>query len=607
VNGRLVYSKEGMEFDRVTGKLGGSSFELHGTIATGELPKFQGFSLWWQTNAGQIGALLGSTAKGEPAVQGPIGLAVSLAGPMAEPNLKGVAQFEQAAISFPGILQKPSGLPAAVEFDATWSRERLLTLSRIDAIMPPVRLSGRGTVRFDPALRVDSSWIAGPIPLSELPAGMVLGGFDAGTLEISLDLRGRGEDWKRWAMTGWIALTDGRLASRIADHAVTDIYLRLQLLKNGGDVKRLEFRIDDSAVRVAGTIREWRTRPVINATIESPSLDVELLIPKGERSPVRDFLEGLAATSRVTASVDITRGRYRQLTLSEITARVTIGNELIEVGRIGGQIEEGTISDSRVLVRLPRRKPAEGEIKLKVAGFPSEKAFQFFGDEQRVITGDLAVEAALQANGRHPRGVANTLNGALSFRIDQGRIEKGTVVPKILIMLDIPSRLQGKVDLKKEGMPFESFGGVMTIDNGIVTTKNLLIDSPVVKISGAGSYDIPSDQLNLAVVVSPFGSYTKLLQGIPLFGRILAGERKGFTTAFFDVQGSLKDPQIVNRPLKSVGAGLTGLGQLAFDVLKNTVMLPAEIFSSGDEKPPSPDGLAPIPPVGGVKPPSGSP
>ncbi len=138
-------------------------------------------------------------------------------------------------------------------------------------------------------------------------------------------------------------------------------------------------------------------------------------------------------------------------------------------------------------------------------------------------------------------------------------------------------------------MPFDKINGTVSIQNGILATKNLVIDSPVIKISSAGTYVIPADELDLTVVVSPFGSYTKLLQGIPLFGRLLAGERKGFTTAFFDVKGPLKDPQIVNRPMKSVGAGLSGLGQLAFDVLRNTLMLPAEIFSSGDEKAPVPD------------------
>lgn len=603
--GRLAYSNAAVELDRVGGNMGQAQFQLHGTVTTEKSVQFQGFNVWARAPANQILSLVSGRAPDNTTVQGPLGIALSLAGPAAEPRMKGIIEFNDASIAIPSLLHKPAGQPAAIKFDAALSRDRTLTASRLDIIMPPVRLSGKGTIRFGPTLRVNSSLVSGPIPLNGLPSGMVLGGFDSGTLELSLDLKGRGKNWKAWSLTGWVALTDGRLSSKAADHPVTDIYLRVQLVRAGADLKRLEFRISDSFVRASGTIRNWRTKPIITATVESPHLDFELLVPKGKRSPVRDFLENLAATSRVTATVDVTQGRYQQFALSEISSRVTIGDETLEVGRITGQIEEGTISESRFVVRLPRRKPAEGELKLQVAGLPTEKIMQFLGDDQRLVTGELTLTATMQGTGKHPRGLANTLNGNFDFRIERGRIEKGTIVPKILMILDIPSRLQGKVDLEREGMPFEKFSGTVAVENGILTTKNMLIDSPVIKISGAGTYVIPADELDMAVVVSPFGSYTKLLQSIPVFGRLLAGERKGFTTAFFDVKGSLKDPQVINRPMKSVGAGLTGLGQLAFDVLRNTLMLPAEIFSPGDEKTPAPDAK-PVP-QSVPPPPSGSP
>ncbi len=605
LTGRLAYSNAAVELDRVGGNLGQAQFQLHGTVTTEKSAQFQGFSVWARAPANQILSLISSRAPDNTTVQGPLGIALSLAGPAAAPQMKGVIEFNDASVTIPSLLHKPAGQPAAIEFDAALSRDRTLTASRLDFIMPPVRLSGKGTIQFGPTLRVNSSLVSGLIPLNGLPSGMVLGGFDSGTLEISLDLKGRGKDWKAWSLTGWVALTDGRLSNKAADHPMTDIYLRVQLVRAGADVKRLEFRISDSFVRASGTIRDWRTKPIITATVESPHLDFELLVPKGKRSPVRDFLEDLAATSRVTATVDVTQGRYKQLALSEISSRVTIGDETLEAGRITGQIEGGTISESRFVVRLPRRKPAEGELKLQLAGLPTEKIMQLLGDDQRLVTGELTLTATMQGTGKHPRGLANTLNGNFDFRIERGRIEKGTIVPKILMILDIPSRLQGKVDLEREGMPFEKFSGTVAVENGILTTKNMLIDSPVIKISGAGTYVISADELDMAVVVSPFGSYTKLLQSIPVFGRLLAGERKGFTTAFFDVKGSLKDPQVINRPMKSVGAGLTGLGQLAFDVLRNTLMLPAEIFLPGDEKMPVLDSKPSSPPAPSA--PAGSP
>ncbi len=600
LSGRLVYSPVALELDRIGGTLGQGQFQLHGRIVTEGPARFQGFNVWMRAPAAQVLSLASFKATALTAVQGPVGVGLSLTGPIETPQMKGLIGFNDATLTVPDWLHKPAGQPAALEFDATLSKGSTLTVPRLEFIMPPARLSGKGKIRFGRVVQASSSLVSGPIPLNGLPAGMVLGGFSSGTLELSLDVKGRGTRWKNWTVTGWVALTDGQIASKAIDHPVTDIYLRLHLLRTRADVKRLEFRVNDSFMRVAGRIRDWRNQPVITATVESPYLDLELLIPKGERSPARDFLEDLAATSRVTATVDITRGRYQQLSVSELSARVVIGDETLEASRISGQVEEGSLSESRLVVRLPKRKPAEGEVSIRLSGFPTEKLMPLMGDDQRLITGELSLSGTVQGNGRHPRGITNTLNGNMEFRIDQGRIEKGTIVPKVLMILDIPSRLQGKVDLNREGMPFEKLTGTVTIQNGILTTKNLLIDSPVIKISGAGSYDMPTDQLDMALVVSPFGSYTKLLQGIPLFGKLLAGERKGFTTAFFDVKGSLQDPQIVNRPLKSVGAGIGGLAELAFDVLRNTLMLPAEIFSSGDEKAreakPAP-GAAPTPPV----------
>jgi hypothetical protein len=104
--------------------------------------------------------------------------------------------------------------------------------------------------------------------------------------------------------------------------------------------------------------------------------------------------------------------------------------------------------------------------------------------------------------------------------------------------------------------------------------------------------------------VSPFGSYTKLLQSIPLFGKLFMGERQGFTTAFLDIKGSFAEPRIESHPIKSLGAGLTGLAHLAADVLINTLKLPVEMISPSDETP----APKPVPPAPtGSPPPAASP
>ena len=109
------------------------------------------------------------------------------------------------------------------------------------------------------------------------------------------------------------------------------------------------------------------------------------------------------------------------------------------------------------------------------------------------------------------------------------------------------------------------------------------MDGPILKLRGAGSYNLVQDQLELAVAASPLGSYFNLLRELPLFGLLLDGEEEGIDMALFDVKGPISDPIITPLPLESFAAGLTGFAKLAINVLKNTLNLPADILL--------PDGL----------------
>src|SRR5207237_9737501 len=118
-----------------------------------------------------------------------------------------------------------------------------------------------------------------------------------------------------------------------------------------------------------------------------------------------------------------------------------------------------------------------------------------------------------------------------------------------------------------------------SVDDGILTIKHLLLDGPVLKISGAGSYNLITDQLDIVLATSPLGSYARLLKQIPLFGKVFAGERQGLDTALFKVSGSATSPQVSYLPIESFATGATGVAQLAFDILKNAVFLPKEMIA----------------------------
>ena len=103
------------------------------------------------------------------------------------------------------------------------------------------------------------------------------------------------------------------------------------------------------------------------------------------------------------------------------------------------------------------------------------------------------------------------------------------------------------------------------------------------KITAAGNYDLPTDQVDMVWAVSPFGSYSQFLKTIPLFGRLFAGERKGFATAMFSVKGAIEDPEVTYLPMKSLLPASRAWRNWP-SMLKNTVMLPIDLVTPDENK-----------------------
>lgn len=586
LKGRVLFSPKRVEFDKLAGRMGQSQFEVQGIITAGAESTFQGLTVQVRAEAAQLVRMLPEGTVSSTALQGTIGATVSLSGLTSAPQFKAVMELKDTELTVAGVVRKPVGTPASLQVEGNLSRDSLLSADRIELTIPPVRLAGKGSMRLGKKFGVDATLVSGPIDLAKLPPGIESGGIKAGTLEVSLDVKGKQRDWKTWQINGWVAITDGQITTKDLGHPVKDLYVRLKLVRNGADLKRLAFRIKDNDLRLSGSIRNWHETPAITLKAESSKLDFDLLIPKGGRSPLREFLETLASTSRLVATVGIDRGVYQQFTFTELSCRVNIRDGVLDVDRLNGQSDGGRVA-GRLVVRLPREKPAEAEVSVRIDGVPFLKLSQLMG-EKHLVSGELSATATVQGHGRHPRGVLPTLNGKVELLIKQGRIQKGTIVPKIVMLLNLPMLLQGKIDLTRDGMPFDKMGATFSVRDGVLFSENMVMDSPVIKITGAGKYDLTTDQLDAIMAASPLGAYSQFLKSIPLFGKLFAGERKGIDTALFTVKGSLQGPKVTYLPLKSFATGLTGLAQLAVDVLKNTILLPKELISPADERAPEP-------------------
>ena len=585
LQGRFVLSDGGTMFDQVTGHLGDLALQISGGITGGSGSTFQDFLIRLNGEAVHMAKLLPSKAIPAGVIDGLVNGAVVLTGLTLSPHIRGEIVLTESKVTLAGLVEKPIGAQTVVEFEGMIPQASGVLLDRLELIVPPIRLPVKGKIQLGERFSIDAALSTGTLSLSRVPEWIAKGGFEAGNIEVSLDMKGKDLDWKAWRTTGWLALTDGLMSAKGEEGPIQDLYLRVHFVRNGAEIKRLSFRLLDSDVALEGTIRNWTAKPTITAKIESNQMDLDLLIPKGERSPIREFLETLAATSKVSATASMARGHYRHLKFGSLSARIMIQDGVLDVDRLSGRSTSGEVA-GRIVVQLPRKEPAAAEISVRATGLMVEDVLTLFGPKGGVATGQARVTGTIRGHGRNPHGLYPTLNGKVDFLLENGNIVKSQerAIWKIISILNLPAVLQGKVDLDKEGLPYNKITATILARNGLFETENLIIDSPIVKITAAGNYDLPTDQVDMVWAVSPFGSYSQFLKTIPLFGRLFAGDRKGVATALFSVKGAIEDPEVTYLPMKSFATGLSGLAQLAFDMLKNTVMLPIDLMTPDEDK-----------------------
>ncbi len=592
--GRILFSQYDLRFENIIGNIGDSQFRVHGVVESGERAKIDRINIQATLQHAFFNQILSksSSISLAPLANGAVTLQADISGFLDSPKISGELDLLDSAIHVPGVVQKQPGVPGVLSFSVRLKTNGDMALDQVELAIRPIKLSVRGLMRFQPTFEFLTRINSGPIYLGLLPEGVTIGDqiLRSGILEISMDVSGRGLELKNWRPRGWIALTEGVAMVNDLEFPIRNLFLRLKMTPSLAEIKRFEFKILKSDVQLNGTIKNWRGKSEVDVSLDSSNFDLGLLVPQAGGSSIRSILEDLAGNSTLVGSFRIQQSEYKKIRAENLRGIVKIREGLVTLDRIRGEAYGESIA-GRVFIHLPPNKSPAIRSSFHIRGIPFERFHQSLGFHNRYVTGQFSVRGMIQGHGRNPQGVVSTLNGNMDVVIEDGYVQKGTVLPRILSILNLPSVLRHKVDLNREGFPFHTVTATFNIQDGVMTSKNLIVDSPIMKMTAAGHYDFAHDSLDIVSAVSPFGPYSDFLQGIPLFGRILAGDRKGVATALFQVRGSLSQPDVRYMPLESLKTQVAGFSQLAYDILQNAIRLPGDFLIPNrnlDEQDPRP-------------------
>jgi len=585
MNGNIVANSSFLWLKQIRGVVEGIHFEAEGAVDVAPVTRVDKLAVKVSSDGAAIQQFLSAHLSVPPDVliDGPARATLQLSGTTRLAHCSGKIDLTETELILSPVAHKKRGLPGILEFEGSLVDGKRVILDRAVLFLRDSHIDADGAIDLGRTPRFHLQMKAGPVSLRTLADAGVMTPVTDGILEASARVSGEGTDWKLWTPSGWVSMRSGVVTIPVLQEKVSEVSGRLQITARDALLQEVSLKFGDSDVKLTGMVEHWRSHPEATFMVESSELDVARLLPSKISDPVKTngTLQEWMQSKQATLTFLIKQVRYERLFLRSVSGEIKVDQRKAELNGLRGETPEGRLS-GRIAATLGPRQRMDLDAEVLVDGIPAEHLLSGREDETKPLQGNLAVNGAMQATVDADTTIQNTLHTAdhgLSIKVTSGRLHQDPVLTKILQILNIPAVLIGQVDLEHDGIPFDSLSARVIARDGVLSSEGIVLDSPIIKVTGAGTADITRNELDLALAVSPLAAYSDLIGKIPLFGPLLGGDRPGLSTALFEAKGPLLDPDVHYLPFESFGKGLTGYPRIAIDVLVNTLTLPQTVLA----------------------------
>ncbi len=349
---------------------------------------------------------------------------------------------------------------------------------------------------------------------------------------------------------------------------------------NSFTLRTLDVQLDDTTVKGAANVTKFDP-PTATFKVDVNTLDLDRYMPPpgktaqaekpapGKETPPAgkpDF-EGLR---KLNIKGDVTIGdlKANNLRMRDIKIHLAADNGVVSVDPLTAQFYEGTLN-TKLAMDVKTDTPKLSVISQidKAQAGPLLK--DLTGQER--LTGSTVVKLNVTSVGMEPESIKNNLNGNVSFGFYNGAI-KGVNIAKMV--RDALNTLKGQPNTKDEPMQtdFAELLGTVDITDGVAHNKDLILKSPLLRVSGEGEINLRNDTLDYLLKADLVGT----LKGQ---GGASADELTNIP-APIRISGSLQDPKY-SLDVKELARALAE-GQLKEPVKQVEESIKKKLF--GDQK-----------------------
>ena len=204
-------------------------------------------------------------------------------------------------------------------------------------------------------------------------------------------------------------------------------------------------------------------------------------------------LSGLKA---VDADITLSTGELlvQQIKIGASALKVSLSNGLLNVALNKIALYEG--AGSGTLSLNGRGSVPQVDAAFKISGVAAQPLLRDAAGFER-LSGLSAMSFAINGTGRSQREIISTLGGKGDIKFTNGAI-KGVNLAQLMRTV-FTSPATGWQTGGSQDTDFSEMGGTFTIARGILTNNDLKLLSPLIRVAGSGTVDLPNQSVNYRV------------------------------------------------------------------------------------------------------------
>ncbi len=561
VNGPLQLSGQDLLFNGMMISADNTTLALNGRWGT------KGFSSAVKGYADS--AIIGEITGKAVAISGKAQLDSHVAIADGQVSANGQVDMDDVAYRVPGFFQKGRGVPCRVQVRLTRKRTGEILVDDITGHLDTINVQASGTISED--RKIDTK-----IAVRTKDSGRA-----ASLFNLNGDLRGGEANIILTVKDLMFPLT--RLPWVVGNVQMKKGFLKLpgmpHVMKNidmAADFRGNECEITVNGLMTGSSVVKKAFLKVNN--FDSPKFD---MIISMDRINSEDFNTGEAfavgsirkdsVLSRSSGKISIRAGNvdFGNVPAKDLEVHAFMTDRKINVSDLKLRVFGGD-TDLKGMVDLSGPVPSlytHGRMmRIKAGTF-----FEAMGGTSQEITGKAHITGTLRSEGTTWRELKANLHGDTSVYSRDGVIKRWNLLSKIFALLNVYDLMRGRIDFGKDGLLYKKMGASFTINHGVYHTKNFLLDSQSMVITGAGDLDLNKEMINASLEVSPLVALDRTIDKIPIIRSIVKDKNKGFLYVTYTVTGPFDDPDIETNYVGTVGTK-------SLEILKNILVFPREVF-----------------------------